>query len=89
MDSNGSSFLYYGVLEDFYLDSSGQLNRVVLSDAMRRPIESDDSNSSFTSTYSSSNATTRFYDIKGDRLILKYEDIKNINIEYLYIIEEE
>jgi hypothetical protein len=87
VDSNGSSFLYYGVLEDFYLDSSGQLNRVVLSDAMRRPIESDDSNSNFTSTYAAS--TTRFYDIKGDRLILKYEDIKNINIEYLYIVEEE
>jgi hypothetical protein len=82
VESNNTSFLYYGVLEDFYLDSNGQLNRVVLSGAMRRLIESDDSEST-------TPPTTRFYEIKGDRLILKYEDIKNINIEYLYIIEEE
>lgn len=82
VESKNTSFLYYGVLEDFYLDSNGQLNRVVLSGAMRRPIESDDSEST-------TPPTTRFYEIKGDRLILKYEDIKNINIEYLYIIEEE
>ena len=76
------SFLYYGVLEDFYLASSGQLDRVVLSDAMRRPIELD-------KPLSTDSSVARFYEIKGDRLILKYEDIKNINIEYLYIIEEE
>lgn len=82
VESKNTSFLYYGVLEDFYLDFDGQLNRVVLSGAMRRPIESDDSEQT-------DPPTARFYEIKGDRLILKYEDIKNINIEYLYIIEEE
>ncbi|ATC84171.1 MULTISPECIES: hypothetical protein [Pseudoalteromonas] len=82
VESKNISFLYYGVLEDFYLDSSGQLDRVVLSDAMRRPIELD-------KPLSTDSSVARFYEIKGDRLILKYEDIKNINIEYLYIIEEE
>jgi hypothetical protein len=82
VESKNTAFLYYGVLEDFYLDSDGQLNRVVLSGAMRRPIASDASETTTSST-------TRFYEIKGDRLILKYEDIKNINIEYLYIIEEQ
>lgn len=82
VESKNTAFLYYGVLEDFYLDSNGQLDRVVLSDAIRRPIESDELE--FTNT-----STARFYEIKGDRLILKYEDIKNINIEYLYIVEED
>jgi len=82
VESKNTAFLYYGVLEDFYLDSDGQLNRVVLSGAMRRPIESDDAKTT-------SPASARFYEIKGDRLILKYEDIKNINIEYLYIFDEE
>jgi len=81
VESKNTAFLYYGVLEDFYLDSAGQLDRIVLSGAMRRPIEKDEQESTPTSA--------RFYDIKGDRLILKYEDIKNINIEYLYIVEEE
>lgn len=81
VESKNTAFLYYGVLEDFYLDSSGQLDRVVLSGAMRRPIESDEPEQSPASP-------NRFYEVKGDRLILKYEDIKNINIEYLYIVEE-
>ncbi|MCK8123867.1 hypothetical protein MTF66_02575 [Pseudoalteromonas sp. 2CM39R] len=81
VESKNTAFLYYGLLEDFYLDSNGQLDRVVLSDAMRRPIESDDG--------SQSSSPQRFYEIKGDRLMLKYEDIKNINIEYLYITEED
>ena len=82
VDSKNTSFLYYGFLENFYLDSNGQLNRIVLSDAMRRPIESDDPK------FFDSTSEARFYEVKGDRLMLKYEDIKNINIEYLYIVEE-
>lgn len=81
VESKNTSFLYYGVLEDFYLNSDGQLDRVVLSDAMRRPIENDQRNSQ-------DDPQKRFYEIKGDRIILKYDDIKNINIEYLYMAEE-
>lgn len=82
VDSKSTSFLYYGILEDFYLDSSGQLDRIVLSGSSRRTIDKDE-------PVPQSNEKSRFYDIKGDRLILKYEDIKNINIEYLYITEED
>lgn len=101
VDIKSTSFLYYGVLEDFYLDSNGQLNRIVLSGVMRRPIESDEEVTSrnpvlaaaikkfaAASEIEALPPSSRFYDVKGDRLILKYEDIKNINIEYLYIQEE-
>ncbi|MBB1300993.1 hypothetical protein H5183_06560 [Pseudoalteromonas sp. SR44-8] len=84
VESKNTAFLYYGLLEDFYLDSNGQLDRVVLVDAMRRPIESDE----MSTDDLQNSGSQRFYEIKGDRLILKYEDIKNINIEYLYITEE-
>jgi phage gp45-like len=30
---------------------------------------------------------TRFYEISGDRLVLKYNDITSLNIEYYKIIE--
>lgn len=79
VDSNNGVFLYYGVLEDFYLDSSGKLNRIVLSGAMRRSLNQDED--------SDTDEGRSFYEIKGDRLILKYEDVKNVNIEYLYITE--
>ena len=81
VESKNISFLYYGVLEDFYLNGDGQLDRVVLSDAMRRPIENDERSLE-------DEQQKRFYEIKGDRIILKYDDIKNVNIEYLYMAEE-
>lgn len=93
VDSKDSSFLYYGILEDFYLDSRGQLNRIVLSNVQRRYIELDDADALLQMMDDNSQHRThqndRFYKIKGNRLILKYEDIRNINIEYLYITEEQ
>ena len=81
VETKNTSFLYYGVLEDFYLNDDGKLDRVVLSDTMRRPIENDQKSSE-------DEQNKRFYEIKGDRIILKYDDIKNVNIEYLYMAEE-
>ncbi|MGE6106049.1 hypothetical protein ACLHZT_20965, partial [Aeromonas veronii] len=72
-------FAYYGFLDDFYLDQDGQLDRIVLFDVYRRDIKSDDNGE---------NNTERYYQIKGDRLILKYSQIINMNLEYLYIYEE-
>jgi len=93
VDAKNSSFLYYGILEDFYLDSGGQLNRIVLSNVQRRYIELDDADALLHKINNkqpeSDHSQERFYKIKGNRLILKYEDIRNINIEYLYITEEE
>jgi hypothetical protein len=73
-------------LEDFYLNGDGQLDRVVLSDAMRRPIENDQKDTSNVKA-ATNTKKERFYEVKGDRLILKYDDIKNVNIEYLYVAE--
>lgn len=72
------SYLYYGVLEDFYLKNDGQLDRIVLSNVSRRKLVEDDLDDD----------TERFYQIKGDRLVFWCDRIKNINIEYLYIYPE-
>lgn len=79
LDTKDGSYLYYGFLDDFYLDQDGQLDRIVLFDVYRRDIKSDDNGE---------NNTERYYQIKGDRLILKYSQIINMNLEYLYIYEE-
>lgn len=89
VESNNASLLYYGILEDFHLDIDGQLNRIVLSDVLRRPLDADDAQfDEPLNDEPSLGVSSRFYEIKGDRLMLKYDDIKNINIEYLYIIED-
>lgn len=77
-DLQDGSYLYYGFLEDFYLTRDGQLDRLVLSDVFRRRITSDQENIQ-------QPPEERFYEVKGDRVVLKYEEIKNINIEYFYI----
>lgn len=35
------STLYWGVLSDFYFDAAGQLEKIVLEDAQRRPLRAD------------------------------------------------
>ncbi|MCG9754240.1 hypothetical protein L1D40_03250 [Shewanella insulae] len=78
-DTKDGSYLYYGYLDDFYLDKDGQLDRIVLFDVYRRDIRNDDN---------CDTDTDRYYQIKGERLILKYSQIINLNIEYLYIYED-
>jgi hypothetical protein len=79
-----ATYLYYGILEDFYLTDSGNLDRIILSSVVRRqliadelPEEGDESDSE----------ALRFYEISGDRLVFKYHDITSLNIEYYKIIE--
>ena len=83
LDTKNESYLYYGFCDTFYLNREGQLDRIILTDAKRRKISQDENEKG--------NNSERFYEVKGNRLILKYEDIRNINIEYLYIrrIEED
>lgn len=72
VESNNASLLYYGILEDFHLDIDGQLNRIVLSDVLRRPLDADDA--LFDEPLNdepSLGLSSRFYEIKGDRLMLK------------------
>lgn len=79
---NEGSYLYYGILQQFYLNKDGSLDRIIIEEAMRRKIENDEASA----TDGETSVDDRYYRIKGDKIILKYSDIKNINLEY-YIIE--
>lgn len=87
VDSSGNNYLYYGYLEDFYLDKNGQLDRIVLSDVYRRNLHNDEITDIAGSE--TSDDAGRFYQIKGDRLVIKYDKVINLNIEYLYLIAAE
>jgi len=77
MEFAGQGYLYQGYLESFFYDKEGNLDRLVLTDASRRKIESDKSNPENQST------ETRFYPIDGDYFVLKYSEIKNLNVQFL------
>jgi hypothetical protein len=81
-----STYLYYGILEDFYLTDKGNLDRIILSSVVRRQLSADETLSDMDESQLESEAP-RFYEISGDRLVFKYHDITSLNIEYYKIIE--
>lgn len=86
-DNKDGSYLYYGILEDFYLDRDGQLDRLVLSNVYRRKLSDDNEDTKGANDAKPKETDHRYYKVRGDRLILKYTDISNINIEYSYFYE--
>ncbi|MCG7964046.1 MAG: hypothetical protein N0E54_15205, partial [Candidatus Thiodiazotropha taylori] len=81
-----ATYLYYGILEDFYLTDSGNLDRIILSSVVRRQLVADDASADQENAEQPGEAH-RFYEISGDRLVFKYKDITSLNIEYYKIIE--
>lgn len=87
-DNQDGSYLYYGILEDFYLDNQGQLDRLVLSNVYRRKL-SQDNETSTEDRIKPIEQDERYYKVRGDRFMLKYSEVSNINIEYSYIYPAE
>lgn len=77
VDLAGTCVLYVGILEDFFVDQEGYLDRIVLSDTMRRPIAADRSPTDAPSD------TPRFYSIEGDYFVLRYSEVTTMNVEYI------
>jgi hypothetical protein len=82
-----ATYLYYGILEHFFLTETGNLDRIVLSAVVRRKLVDDDAIPSEPSAEGTVSEVERFYEISGDRLVLKYHDITSLNIEYYKIVE--
>lgn len=80
IEQNGKSYLYYGVLEDYVVEKSGELKTLFIKYARRRELNNDASEEK--------EDDKRFYPIRGEWLTLKYKDIKSLNIEYFYIERE-
>lgn len=76
--------LYVGVLDEFYVDTEGQLDRLVLQGVARRPIGSDK-----TGAIDASTPETRFYAVDGDSFVLRYSESITLNIQYVRLTPEE
>ncbi len=74
----GKGYLYLGLLKDFHLDDEGNLDRLILTSVGRRNINTD-------KTHPHEGTQKRFYPVDGDCLILKYSEIKTLNVQYLKI----
>lgn len=77
--------LYTGILDSYSVNSSGNLQYLVLAEPVfRRPLSSDRSNPSDADPATSS----RFYKIEGDRFIVWDRDITSLNVDFFYLVED-
>lgn len=77
VDVAGDAYLYLGLLEDFFVDQEGNLDRLILSEVMRRPMSKDKGQQADGSD------SQRFYPIDGDYFVLRYSEAITLNVEYI------
>lgn len=82
VEMGGSAYLFRGIVADFSYDSDGQLDRILLRAAHRRKLSDDR-----TSADPPRSDEERYYDIRGDFLVLRYSEIKTLNLDYFEIEE--
>jgi hypothetical protein len=73
VDVAGNAILYRGVLDDFFFDPQGQLERLVLENVSRRPLDQD---------RGPGDEEEQFYAVEGDYFVIRYADATTLNIEY-------
>jgi len=71
--------LYVGILDDFYFDSEGQLDRLILQQVSRRPLSKDKS----AEANGTSMGKDRFYPVDGDNFVLRYSEAITLNVQYV------
>jgi hypothetical protein len=78
-------YLFTGLLMDYELKENGELDRIILSSAMRRKLAADRN----PGEDEGQRPLERFYPIDGDRLILRSNEWTTLNVKFLDIDEEE
>jgi len=81
---SNEDYLYRGIVADFFFDKSGNLDRLLLRNVLRRSLSNDrNSDEPFNNL-----PDERYYDIKGDYFLLRYSEISTINLDYIFLTKE-
>lgn len=81
VDVAGQPYLYTGLLDEYFTDQTGDLDRLILQQVMRRPLAADKKADSTT------DGLERFYPVDGDYFVLRYREAITLNIEYIKLQE--
>lgn len=79
---SGNPYLYTGVLDDYFIDQEGNLDRLVLQEVMRRPLDADKT------AEGPDQGFERFYPIDGDYFVLRYSEAITLNIQYIKLTQD-
>jgi hypothetical protein len=80
-----ATYLYCGLLADFFCDRSGNLDRLVLVAAMRRRMCDDRS----PDEEHNPDGDDRYYPIIGHRFVICYSRVSTLNFQYAWLEEAE
>lgn len=79
------TYLYCGLLTDFYFDRGGKLDRLVLASAKRRRMRDDRS----PDQEHHPDGDDRYYPIIGHLFVIKYNEVSTLNFQYAWLEETE
>lgn len=99
VDTADGAYLYVGILSAYFFDRSGNLDRMVLTSAFRRKLSQDRVNDDSAqvaepvnppqiiveSTESVPTIDKRYYEIDGNYLVLRYAELRTLNLKYLRV----
>jgi len=75
------SYIYSGILVEYFLNDEGQLDRLVLTSAARRRLSEDAPEDD------ADDLDAGFYPIAGDYLVLRYSEMVTLNVSYIRIVQ--
>ena len=78
---NKCGYLYRGFFKDFVFDKAGNLDQIHLSEVYRRKIDDDRE----ADQHHKKDPDERYYPIAGSTFIIKYEHVKNVNIQFYQV----
>lgn len=103
VDTSGGPYLYVGILYDYFFDRAGNLDHIVLTGAFRRALWADrgahpaaeETAPAEGETFSEGDngneqvMDQRYYEIDGNFVVLKYSDMRTLNLKYLRVSVDE
>ena len=90
VDHASGSYLYRGIVSDFTFDRDGGLDTIVLADAHRRRLVDDrEDHGAPRAAVGPSMPDERYYEIRGDFLVLRYSELRTLNLDYFAVTLEE
>ncbi len=76
VDVGGVSMIYRGILTEYFPCEAGGLESIALAESERALFKAD-------------GVTETFVGIVGDTFVLKYSEIKNLNLQFVYVEEKD
>ena len=88
VETKEGSYLYCGLIEDFFLSRDNGLDRLYFKKVYRRKLGEDFKRESEDDAPTSKWLDERYYEMPGEFFVIPYAQIKNMNVRYFYLLEK-